>query len=357
MFLLMATLDLDMDVVALTAALVDIPSVSGAEGEIAAAVEAALRPLAHLQVERLGNTVIARTDLGRGERVVIAGHLDTVPVADNVPSRRDGDLLYGCGSCDMKGGVAVALRLAASVPLPTRDVTYAFYECEEVESQRNGLGLVGAARPDLLHADFAVLMEPSGATVEAGCQGTLRLDVTARGHRAHSARAWMGRNAIHEAGAIIDTLRAYEPRRVVVDGLEYREGLNAVGIAGGVAGNIIPDECTVALNYRFAPSRTVDEAVADMQDLFGAFEIQLVDAAAGALPGLDRPAAAAFVAAVEGTPRPKFGWTDVARFAALGVPAVNYGPGDPGLAHSREEHVAVAEIAECEKRMRAWLET
>jgi succinyl-diaminopimelate desuccinylase len=167
----------------------------------------------------------------------------------------------------------------------------------------------------------------------------------------------MGRNAIHEAGAIIDTLRAYEPRRVVVDGLEYREGLNAVGIAGGVAGNIIPDECTVALNYRFAPSRTVDEAVADMQDLFGAFEIQLVDAAAGALPGLDRPAAAAFVAAVGGTPRPKFGWTDVARFAALGVPAVNYGPGDPNLAHSREEHVAVAEIAECEKRMRAWLET
>jgi succinyl-diaminopimelate desuccinylase len=257
----------------------------------------------------------------------------------------------------MKSGVAVALRLAASVPEPTRDVTYAFYECEEVESDRNGLGLVGAARPDLLHADFAVLMEPSGATVEAGCQGTLRLDVTARGHRAHSARAWMGRNAIHEAGAIIDILRGYEPRRIVVDGLEYREGLNAVGIAGGVAGNIIPDECTVALNYRFAPSRTVDEAVAVMEDLFGAFDVQLVDAVAGALPGLDRPAAAAFVAAVEGTPRPKFGWTDVARFAAVGVPAVNYGPGDPSLAHSREEHVAVAEIAECEKRMRAWLET
>jgi succinyl-diaminopimelate desuccinylase len=357
MFLPMATLDLDIDVVALTAALVDIPSVSGAEEEIATAVEAAVRSLAYLQVERLGNTVIARTDLGRAERVVIAGHLDTVPIAENVPSRRDGDLLYGCGSCDMKSGVAVALRLAASVPEPTRDVTYAFYECEEVESDRNGLGLVGAARPDLLHADFAVLMEPSGATVEAGCQGTLRLDVTARGHRAHSARAWMGRNAIHEAGAIIDILRGYEPRRIVVDGLEYREGLNAVGIAGGVAGNIIPDECTVALNYRFAPSRTVDEAVAVMEDLFGAFDVQLVDAVAGALPGLDRPAAAAFVAAVEGTPRPKFGWTDVARFAAVGVPAVNYGPGDPSLAHSREEHVAVAEIAECEKRMRAWLET
>jgi succinyl-diaminopimelate desuccinylase len=351
----MATLYLDMDVAGLTAALVDNPSVSGSERDIADAVEAALRPLRHLGVERLGNTLIARTDLGRPERVVIAGHLDTVPIAGNVPSRRDGDLLSGCGSCDMKSGVAIALRLAATVSAPMRDITFAFYDCEEVESERNGLGLVAKDRPDLLHGDFAVLMEPSGATVEAGCQGSLRVDVTARGRRAHSARPWMGHNAIHEAAAILDTLRAYQPRRVVVDGLEFREGLNAVGISGGVAGNVIPDECVVTVNYRFAPDRSVDESVAHLRDAFAGFDVRVTDAAPGAVPGLDRPPAVAFVAGIGGAPRPKFGWTDVSRFAALGVPAVNYGPGDPSLAHTREEHVPITQIAECEERMRAWL--
>jgi succinyl-diaminopimelate desuccinylase len=348
-------LDLDRGAVELTAALVDIPSVSGDEERIADAVEAALQPLSHLLVTRIGNNVIARTALGLPERVVIAGHLDTVPIAGNLPSRREGGLLYGCGSCDMKAGVAVALRLAATVPSPTRDVTFALYACEEVESERNGLGQVAKERPELFEGDFAVLMEPSGATVEAGCQGTLQLDVTAHGHRAHSARSWMGRNAIHEAAAILDVLRAYAARRVTVDGLEYREGLNAVGVRGGVAGNVIPDECVVSVNYRFAPSRSVDEAVTHMRKVFAGFEVAVTDAAPGALPGLDRQAATAFVAAVGRAARPKFGWTDVSRFAALGVPAVNYGPGDPGLAHTREEHIRVAEIIDCEARMRAWL--
>ncbi len=348
-------LDLEMDAVELTAALVDIPSVSGGEKRIADEIDAALRPLSHLRLTRMGNNLVARTELGRSERVVIAGHLDTVPIAGNLPSRRVGDLLYGCGSCDMKSGVAVALRLAATIPAPTRDVTFAFYECEEVESERNGLGLVAKERTDLLDGDFAVLMEPSGATVEAGCQGTLLIDVITHGHRAHSARSWMGRNAIHEAGAILDRLRRYDPRRVVVDGLEYREGLNAVGVSGGVAGNVIPDKCVASVNYRFAPNRSVDEAIAHVRDVFAGFEVAVTDAIQGALPGLERPAAAAFVAAVGNAPRPKFGWTDVSRFAALGVPAVNYGPGDPSLAHSPEEHVRVAEIRECEARMRAWL--
>jgi len=249
-------LDLAGDPVTLTERLVDIASVSGDEQQIADAAEAALRALPHLDVQRFGHTVVARTSLGRDERVVLAGHLDTVPVNDNFPSRREGDILHGLGSCDMKGGVAVALHLAATVLAPVRDVTYVFYECEEVEADRNGLGLLAAQRPDLLEADFAVLLEPSDGVVEAGCQGTLRVDVTVTGERAHSARSWKGSNAIHTAGEVLDRLRAYEPRRPVIDGLEYHEGLNAVFVTGGVAGNVVPDRCVVTVNHRFAPDRS-----------------------------------------------------------------------------------------------------
>ena len=351
----MGALNLSADPVELTAAVVDIESVSGNEAELAHEIEVALRAVPHLQVDRIGQSVVARTSLGRPDRVVIAGHIDTVPLAANLPSKRDGDRLYGLGSCDMKGGVAIALRLAASLSTPNRDVTYVFYECEEVESERNGLGLISAAHPEWLAGEFAVLMEPSNATVEGGCQGTLRVEIRTSGVRAHSARAWMGHNAIHDAGAVIDRLRAYEARRVRIDDLDYREGLNAVGISGGVAGNVIPDECVVAVNYRFAPDRSEEEALAHVQDIFTGFDVTCTDSAAGALPGLSRPSAAAFVAAMGGEPHAKLGWTDVARFSALGVPAVNYGPGDPHLAHSKDEYVDVNQIYRCEDRMRAWL--
>jgi succinyl-diaminopimelate desuccinylase len=348
-------LDLSLDVAALTARLVDIPSVSGQEGPLADAVEAALAPLAHLRVERDGDAVVARTELGRPERVVLAGHLDTVPVAGNVPSRADGSLLYGCGSCDMKSGVAVGLRLAASLAAPSRDVTYVFYDCEEVEADRNGLGRLGRHRPDLLAADFAILMEPTAGVIEGGCQGTLRAEVSAAGRRAHSARAWRGRNAIHEAGPILEVLRGYTPREPDVDGLTYHEGLNAVGIRGGVAGNVIPDECVVTVNFRFAPDRSVEQAADHVREVFGGWPVAITDAAPAARPGLGAPAAASLLAAVGGQPRAKLGWTDVARFAGLGIPAVNYGPGDPELAHTPHEHVETAQIRECEQRLRTWL--
>lgn len=351
----MPPLDLTSDVVALTAALVDIESVSRDEDRIADAVEQALAPLAHLEVVRDGNTVVARTALGRDERVVVAGHLDTVPVNANLPSRVDGEHLHGLGSCDMKGGVAVGLLLAGGVPEPVRDVTYVFYECEEVEADHNGLGRLARVRPELLSADFAILMEPSGATVEAGCQGTMRVEVVTRGERAHTARSWMGVNAIHAAAPVLDRLVAYEARQPVIDGLTYREGMNAVGVTGGIAGNVVPDECRVAVNYRFAPDRSVDEAYAHLEETFAGFELELRDSAPGAVPGLDRPAAAAFVAAVGGEPSPKFGWTDVAQFAELGVPAVNFGPGDPALAHTRAERVPLAQLRHCEQAMRSWL--
>jgi succinyl-diaminopimelate desuccinylase len=308
-------------------------------------------------VTRRAHTIVARTDLGRDERVVIAGHLDTVPVNDNLPSRLDEEagILHGCGTCDMKGGDAVLLHLAATVPEPVRDVTYVLYEAEEVEERYNGLKHLAEREPDLLAADFAILMEPSNAGVEAGCQGTLRVEVTTTGERAHSARSWKGVNAIHAATDVLARLQAYEPRRPVIDGLEYHEGLNAVRIHGGVAGNVVPDECVVEVNFRFAPDRSTDEAVAFVTEFFAPYDVRLTDLAPGALPGLDRPAAAAFVEATGGKVAPKFGWTDVARFTSLGIPAVNYGPGDPLFAHKADEHVRISDIETCATTLRGWL--
>jgi succinyl-diaminopimelate desuccinylase len=348
-------LDLTADAVALTEALVDTESVSLNEQPLADAIEAELRRLTHLEVIRIGNSLVARTDLGRGERVVIAGHIDTVPVHDNLPCRNDGTFLHGLGTCDMKGGVAVGLKLAAGLPEPNRDVTYVFYEGEEIEAVHNGLRRIAEERPDLVEADFAILMEPSDAAIEAGCQGTLRVEVRATGERAHSARSWMGVNAIHAAAEILRRLNAYDARRPVIDGLEYHEGLNAVLIRGGVAANVLPDEVVVTVNHRFAPDRSEEEALAFVREFFDGFDLTVTDSAPGALPGLDVPAAKAFVDAVGGGVKPKFGWTDVARFTGLGIPAVNFGPGDPSLAHKQDERVPIEQIRSCEQTLRDWL--
>ncbi|HEU5036904.1 MAG TPA: succinyl-diaminopimelate desuccinylase [Nocardioides sp.] len=353
-------LDLTADAVTLTEQLVNIESVSRQEAAIADAVEQALAAYPHLTVTRRGHTVVARTELGHDERVVIAGHLDTVPVNDNLPARREGSpgrggVLHGLGTCDMKGGDAVILRLAATVPEPNRDVTYLLYEAEEIDATYNGLRLLAESDPDLMAADFAILMEPSNAVVEAGCQGTLRVEVRTTGERAHSARSWRGVNAIHGAAEVLRRLTEYEARRPIIDGLEYHEGLNAVFIRGGVAGNVLPDECVVEVNFRFAPDRSEAEAEAFVREFFDGYDVRLTDSAPGALPGLDLPAAKAFVEAVGGEVNPKFGWTDVARFTALGVPAVNFGPGDPMLAHKQEEHVPMEQIERCEAQLRRWL--
>jgi succinyl-diaminopimelate desuccinylase len=347
--------DLTLDGAALTAALVDIPSVSGDEKPLTDEIEEALSALPHLTVHRDGHAIVARTTLGRPERVILAGHTDTVPVAGNLPSRLDGPKLFGCGTTDMKSGVAVQLRLAATVTEPRRDVTYVFYDCEEVAADRNGLLRLSRNSPELLAGDFAVLMEPSSAEIEGGCQGTLRAEVTVAGQRAHTARSWMGRNAIHEAAAVLDVLRGYTPREPEVDGLRYHEGLNAVGIRGGVAGNVVPDQCAILVNYRFAPDRSGEQAADFVRSMFSAWPVQVLDVAEGARPGLGQAAAAEFVAAVGGTPRAKLGWTDVARFSALGIPAVNYGPGISEIAHTADEYVETGKIAECEARLRAWL--
>lgn len=351
----MAHLDLTADVVTLTQQLVDTFSVSHQEQEIADAVEAALAVLPHLTVTRRGHTIVASTDLGRGERVVIAGHLDTVPLNDNLPARLEDGILHGLGSCDMKGGDAVMLKLAADLAAPNRDLTFVFYEAEEVDSVHNGLRKLTVSDPDLLEADFAILMEPSNASVEAGCQGTMRVDVRTTGERSHSARSWKGVNAIHLAAPILSRLNDYVAREPEIDGLTYHEGLNATGIRGGVAGNVIPDECVVEVNFRFAPDRSEADAEAYVREFFEGFDVTVTDMAAGALPGLDRPAAKAFVGAVGGEVAPKFGWTDVAQFTKLGIPAVNFGPGDPMFAHKQDEHVPTEHIERCERLLKDWL--
>jgi succinyl-diaminopimelate desuccinylase len=350
----MAPLDLS-DPVALTAALVDVESVSGNEAPLAALVHDALSGLGHLKVERVGNNVLARTELGRDRRVLLAGHLDTVPVADNLPSRREGDLLHGCGTSDMKSGDAVILHLAASLTEPAYDVSFVLYDNEEVEAERNGLTRLVRDHRDWLDADLAILMEPTSGRVEAGCQGTLRVRVDLYGTRAHSARSWLGVNAIHAAGPVLQRLREHVAREVDIDGCAFREGLQAVAIGGGVAGNVVPDVCTVTVNFRFAPDRSEDAALAYVEDVLAGYDVTLLDSAGGALPGLTQPAAQHFVAAVGETPVAKYGWTDVARFSALGIPALNYGPGDPNLAHTREEHVDVRQISRAADLLHAYL--
>jgi succinyl-diaminopimelate desuccinylase len=332
------------DLLARTAELVDIPSESHHEAAIADHVERRLRALDHLQVERIGDNVVARTQLGRATRVVLAGHTDTVPADGNAGARIDGDVLWGLGAADMKGGLAVLLELAERLPQPACDLTFVLYAGEEVAAQHNGLGHLVRDRPDIVAGDVAILGEPTGGTIAAGCQGTLRVEVRMAGARAHTARPWMGRNAIHRLGAVRGAVESVPERRPVIDGCEFREALQAVLVSGGVAGNVVPDLATVTLNRRFAPDRTGAEALAELEALLAPYlddgdEVVAVDVAEGARPGLDHPVLARLVQH-HGLPvSAKLGWTDVARFSALGIPACNLGPGDATLAHQADERI------------------
>lgn len=351
----MTPLNLAADSTELTRAICDIESVSGNEAALADAIELALQRCDHLTLTRNGDAIVARTQLGRAQRVVIAGHLDTVPINNNLPTRLEGDTIWGRGTVDMKAGVAVQLKLAAELHSPNVDLTWIWYDHEEVSADLNGLGRLARTTPELLRADFAILGEPSNGAVEGGCNGNVRVDLHSSGRRAHSARSWMGENAIHKLQPALARLAAYQAKTITVDGLDYREGLNAVAVSGGVAGNVIPDEARMQLNYRFAPNRSAEAAIAELRELFPEYELTVVDQAEGARPGLEAPVARAFVDAVGLEARAKYGWTDVARFSALGIPAVNFGPGDPSLAHADDERVPVAQIIDCERALRSWL--
>ena len=354
----MASLDLGKNLVELTLDLCNIESVAGSETEIADAVFEALDALPHLTVMRDENCVVAQTNLGL-ERILIAGHIDTVPPSGNLPAQlhhfEREQTIVGRGSVDMKGGVAVMLKLAKELEVPSKDITWIFYDNEEVSSSLNGLGRLSRNHPELLQGAFAILCEPSSGLVEGGCNGTMRALVTARGKAAHSARPWMGENAIHAASPILDILANYKPETVSVEGLDYRESLNAVRITGGIAGNVIPDSCIIEVNYRFAPSKSAGEAEQHLREVFQGFELEVVDVAEGARPGLDSELAKGFLEATGAVAKPKYGWTDVARFSALGIPAINFGPGDPSLAHADNENVPVGHLFDVESGLRSWL--
>ena len=347
------------DVVALTAQLVDIPSVSGEEGRIADEIEATLRKHGRLEVLRDGDAVVARTNLRKPVRILLAGHTDTVPVAGNVPGRLEGGVLWGRGSVDMKGGDAVLLHLATTLREPRTDLTWVFYDHEEVEASLNGLGRLASRHPDWLEADLAVLGEPTDGGIEGGCNGTMRFSLTARGVAAHSARPWMGENAIHALLPALETLAAWQPQTRAVDGLDYTESLLAVAIGGGRAGNSVPDEARLVVNFRFAPDRSPDEAEAYVRSLFPGYEFDVQDMAPGARPGMDHAefARLARLLAEEGAGEPtaKLGWTDVARFADLSIPAINCGPGDPLLAHRDDEACPTDQIVRLARVFERWL--
>lgn len=332
------------DLLELTAELVDVESVSFAEGPLVEVLEAELRSLDHLSVDRVGDNLVARTRLGRDLRVVLGGHTDTVPVNGNLPSRRDGDMLWGCGTADMKGGLAVMLELARAHAAPAVDVTWVFYAREEVAADHSGLAELIEVRPDLLEGDVAILGEPTTGDVEAGCQGVLRVSLTLAGARAHTARAWMGRNAVHRLGSLLVALSEFEPRQPEIEGLRFHEALQATHLEAGVAGNVVPDRALVRIAHRFAPDRSVEQAEDWLRGFLAPFlepgdELVVDDRSPAAWPALEHPVVRSLVERNGLEVRSKLGWTDVARFTELGVPAINLGPGDSTLAHTRDEHV------------------
>ncbi len=341
---------LPADLLLATAALVDIASESHNETAITDHLEGRLRSVPWLEVDRIDNNLVARTNLGRRQRLVLAGHTDTVPANGNGTARIDGDVLHGLGSADMKGGLAVFMALAETVDAPTCDLTYVLYECEEVAATFNGLQKLLTHRRDLVMGDAAILGEPTTSIIEAGCQGTMRAVLTLNGARAHTARPWMGRNAIHRLAVVLDRLHAYDARQPVIDGCTFREAIQAVKVDGGVAGNVVPDRAVLTINHRFAPDRSTAEAEAHLREVIGDdilnddATFELVDAANAALPSLTHPLLACLQDRSGAAPRAKLGWTDVAFFAAQGIPAVNFGPGDPTIAHTAGELVHRDEI-------------
>lgn len=346
---------IDQELSQITLDLVNVASVSQDEKVIADLVQDSLSQASHLKLTRIGNSVIAQTNFGNKKRVVIAGHLDTVPANNNFPGKKTDTEIVGLGSVDMKSGIAVALKLALEVTESNFDITYLFYESEEIETKFNGLEIISQKAKELLACDFAILMEPTDGILEVGCQGTLRFEVSVAGKRSHSARWWNGQNAIHGLTDLLAILNNYQSREPIIDGHKFREGLQAVKINAGVAGNVVPDLANITVNHRFAPDTSVELAVENMQKLFKDFNFKLIDSASSAPTGLDQVLIKEFVAIINKDIAPKFGWTDVARFAASGIPAINFGPGNPNLAHHPDEKVSIKQIEDVYLAMKSWL--
>jgi succinyl-diaminopimelate desuccinylase len=328
--------------------LVNIPSVTGSEGRIATAISERLLPIWTLSgVQRFGNSLVVGQ---RSDRPLISiyGHLDTVPEQDgNGVARVDGGVMHGLGTSDMKSGLAVMIHLLEddAVMAGDFDVVGVFYDKEEGPADENGLAGVLERAPWLLQSEFAIVMEPTDLKLELGCNGTMNAEVVFRGKAAHSARPWLGENAVTKAGEWLAEMHKLEPRAEIISDLEYREVFTVTRAGAGIANNIVPAEFSVNLNYRFPPSLSIREAEARLRDVAAPADAVVIRDAApsGAIPEGNKHLLR-FESLLGGEPLPKQGWTDVARLTEVGIPAVNYGPGDPSLAHQAGESVALANL-------------
>ena len=346
----------------MTSTLVAIPSVSFEEAAIVDFLHNRLNRIPWLETSRIGDNLIARTNMERGQRLLLGGHTDTVPANNNLEPRLEGETLWGLGAADMKGGLAVMLSLAEAIPSPAFDMTYLFYAREEVAAEHSGLKDIVDAAPELLDADLALLGEPTSGTVEAGCQGTMRFILELKGERAHTARPWMGVNAIHRLDKALNVLNEYKERKPVIEGCEYHEALQAVRIEGGIAGNVVPDSVALTFNHRVAPDRDLEQAEDFIRSLFSSIiapedSLTLVDSAPPAKPGLSNPMLASMIGKYDLQARAKLGWTDVAFFDQRGIPAANFGPGDATLAHTQEERITKAAVDSCYLVLKNLIET
>ncbi len=336
------------------------PSVTGEEKQLCGELEARIAKSPGWHVERISNNLAVRRsepDPSR-ERIVFAGHLDTVPEpAGGIPVRVEGERVYGRGSSDMKAGDAVMLALLEGFDWTHSWVEpiFIFYEREEGPYPENGMEAVFAGSPWVLDAGLALVLEPTAGALEVGCVGTAQVEVTFRGKSSHSARPWQGENALTAAGEFLTRLRNREAREVLVEGLPFYEVLTPTLAKGGRAKNIVPDEFWVNVNHRFAPGRGLDDVRRTFEELVpdGA-SFDIADFAPSGPVHLENPLLQKLLGAgVE--VRPKQAWTDVARFAERGVDAANLGPGIPAQAHQEEEYTELALLEGCHELLASFL--
>ena len=342
----------------LLATLVDIPSVTGDERAIVDYVTGRLGRAAKGEVLRSGNGLVWRGPQRGKPLIVLAGHLDTVPPSGNATSRRDGDKLYGVGTTDMKAGDAVMLALHDSLDMAALrfDLALVFYDAEEGPAANNGLKRIFEQFPWIRDASLAILLEPTDLNIEMGCNGILNVEVRVPGVAAHAARPWMGENAVAKGAEWLASITKFVTTPVMVQGIEYRETLQVTTVQAGKTRNVVPSEMVVNLNHRFPPDRTIEVATARIRSLVPAeFGFEVVDAAPPGEVCLDHPEVRSFIRRFDAKVAGKQGWTDVARFTSVGVPAFNFGPGYAELCHRADEHCSVEYLGRAYEWLAAFL--
>jgi succinyl-diaminopimelate desuccinylase len=336
--------------------LVDIPSESRDEARLAAYALSVLHD-GGVEARDAGDSCIVAGVAGRDDRplVLLAGHLDTVPAQGNRPGTRDADAVHGLGAADMKGALAVMLELALARPAATVDLGYVLFPREELPFGESSLTPLLEREPGLREADLVVVMEPTANAIHAGCLGNVNATWTFHGRSGHSARPWLADNAIHRAAEGIRAVAQVEPIPHDFDGLRFTEVVSVTRIAGGIAGNVIPGQAVATVNYRYAPGRSATDAEAWLRELCEPYGTLVIEGNAPSAPvAVGNPLAQRLIATGDLAVEAKQAWTPVAEFAAAGVDAVNFGPGDPAQAHAREEHVRIDALVRCYETIEAF---